>query len=499
MNPDSEREEMIEKAMERFIDFCEINKRKMRKYQLEIARAVLATAYCLPPFQVVAMLPRQSGKNELQAYLEAFLLYAFAREGLDIVKISPTWKPQSLNAMRRLERILSGHPYFKFEPWFKESGYIYRVGQTRISFFSGEPSANIVGATASLLLEVDEAQSVSVEKFDTQIAPMGAATNTPCVFWGTAWTPDTLLARVLRTAQQAEAQDGIRRVFRRKADDVGQEVPAYALYVAGEVERLGRDSVAVRTQYFSEEVEARNALFPRESLAMAAGEHAWLPGPQPGEVYAFLVDVGGEAAQDSGQEERRRHDSSALVVVRVEAAPGGACYRVVHLRQWQGEGQPLVQAQLQGLARSWNTRLLVVDATGLGAGLAAGLERALPGKVRRFIFSASSKSRLGWDFVALVENGRFLLPRTRLEEGGDLVERLRLQMASCEQELGGGPEKALRWEVPARVRGPDGAPLHDDLLTAAALCCVLDETHWPLPGGGQILPGRDPLQEMDRF
>ena len=58
--------------------------------------------------------------------------------------------------------------------WSKEYGTAVRVGGARITFYSGLPSANIVGATASLLLSIDEAQHISIDHYDTQIAPMAA-------------------------------------------------------------------------------------------------------------------------------------------------------------------------------------------------------------------------------------------------------------------------------------------------------------------------------------
>ena len=114
--------------------------------------------------------------------------------------------------MRRLERVLKRNP-LTFKEWRKEAGYIYRIGTARIFFLSGAPDSNIVGATASLLLEVDEAQDLEAEKYDKDIAPMAASTNATRVFWGTAWTSQTLLARELRSAREAEREDGQRRVF----------------------------------------------------------------------------------------------------------------------------------------------------------------------------------------------------------------------------------------------------------------------------------------------
>jgi hypothetical protein len=201
----------------------------LRHYQQkEVAQAIVQSVLSKAGDTIVVLFPRQSGKNELQAQVETYLLTLFFESNAEMVKISPTWKPQSLNAMRRLERVLNRNAITE-SLWKKESGYIYRVGSSRISFLSGSPETSIVGATASILLEVDEAQDVLISKFDKDIAPMAASTNATRVFWGTAWTSRTLLARELHAAREAEQRDGRRRVFIMTADDVSKEVPEYGV------------------------------------------------------------------------------------------------------------------------------------------------------------------------------------------------------------------------------------------------------------------------------
>ena len=107
----------------------------------------------------------ERGKNELQAQIQALLLILHSFEGGEIVIVSPTFKPQTENAMRRLRRVLEKNGMTS-EKWKKESGYVYRVGQCLVSFFSGQREANVVGATASLLLMVDEAQDTSPVQWD---------------------------------------------------------------------------------------------------------------------------------------------------------------------------------------------------------------------------------------------------------------------------------------------------------------------------------------------
>src|SRR4030042_5553698 len=187
--------------------FCALGSRiNLRSYQVQVAQAVADSVIHARGLSFVVVFPRQSGKNELQAQIEVYLLALFSVRQAEMVKVSPTWKPQSLNAMRRLERVLK-HNLVSRGRWDKRSGYIYQFGEAMIHFLSGAPTSSIVGATASLLLECDEAQDVQISKWDKEIAPMAASTNATRVFWGTAWTRPTLLARELRAARPAGKND----------------------------------------------------------------------------------------------------------------------------------------------------------------------------------------------------------------------------------------------------------------------------------------------------
>jgi hypothetical protein len=480
----------------------------LRAYQQGVAEAVVNSVTNKAGLSLVVMFPRQSGKNELQAQLEAYLLWMYSNKPAEIVKVSPTWRPQSMTSMRRLERVLKANK-FTATMWQRESGYIFRVGEARIYFLSGAGESNIVGATASLLLEVDEAQAVAIDKFDREVAPMAAASHATRVFWGTAWTAQTLLARELRASQAEEARDQVRRVFRVSAEEVAAEVPEYGSFVAEQVARLGRMNLTVRTQYFSEEIDAEAGLFPTQRLALMEGGHAWQERPQAGETYAFLLDVGGEENVEEKAAGGREHDATALVIVAVERGglldPGVRAprYRVVNLMQWRGEGHARLHSRLTALARAWNPRRLVVDATGLGAGLAAFLENSLPGRVLRYEFNTLTKSRLGWGFVEVVESGRFHLPRAAEAQAEKLVDLFRAQCRACQYRVGQRPAQALHWGVPEGARDPSsGELLHDDLLLAAALCARLDNVDWPLaanPDSGGVIQAKDPLEGNERF
>jgi len=506
----SKLESGIVKVLRRPTEYARyINGTRLRRYQSGVCDAVCESILHNLGMSFVVMFPRQSGKNELQAQLESYLLALFSDCPAEIVKISPTLKPQALTAMRRLERTLKKN-LLLMRSWKKESGSQYSVNQARISFLSGAPESSIVGATASLLLEVDEAQDVQPAKFDKDVAPMTASTHATRVFWGTAWTSASLLGRELRAALEAEKRDGKRRVFRLSADDVSAEVPAYRETVKEAVARLGRSHPLVRTQYFSEEIDSLGGLFPPDRIArmQASGNPVSVFDPEG--VYALLLDVAGadegvRSAEGSLTLANPGRDATALTVVRVLPAIEGALpvYRPVVRRQWIGAATSVLLPQVRALALEWRAQSVVVDATGVGAGLASMLESALPGRVIPFTFTASSKSELGWNFTGLVDAGRWqeaLYPANSPEEQAAHQREFFRQLAACQFEVQPGPGHLMRWNVPDGSRDPlSGDLLHDDWVLSAALVSVLDGRDWQFSRApALIVQGVDPIKEMDR-
>jgi hypothetical protein len=412
----------------------------------------------------------------------------------------------------------------------RRQGYMVQFGRARCLFFSADPAANVVGATADLLLEGDEAQDIAEGKWYKDFAPMAASANATTVVYGTAWTSDTLLARMVQSLRQLEARDGVRRVFAYDADQVAAHVPAYGRYVAAQVARLGRDHPLIRTQYYLETVDAQGGLFPPARRAIMRGDHARRHEPVPGQRYALLIDVGGEeqaggpgplagAAHRGGawHLENTRRDATALTVVAVEARAGDLpLYRVVDRRVWLGVKHVVLHEQIVALVAHWRAAWVVVDATGVGAGLASFLSAALEGgrpcqgrpcRVIRVVFSAWSKSTLGWDFVGAVETGRYKEYVTSHQgwgsdgdtaSGEPETRQFWYEVAHCQYEVLPGPGELMRWGV-WESPSYDGliARGHDDLLVSAALCTVLDNQDWTGTGRAEVVQRADPLDEID--
>jgi hypothetical protein len=112
-----------------------------------------------------------------------------------------------------------------------------------------------------------------------------------------------------------------------------------------------------------------------------------------------------------------------------------------------------------------------------------------------FQFNAASKSKLGWDFLAIVDSGRW---KETASGDAPLSECFQSQLKFCQYQILPGPEKRMRWGVPDGTRDPgSGELVRDDLLLSAALSAALEGLSWAQGGPALIVPGRDPLQDLD--
>lgn len=453
----------------------------LRPYQLEPARAIVESIAGGLGRQFAVVFSRQAGKDELLAQLLVYLLARWRETGGNAVLAAPTFRPQAaLSRDRLLERLAVGLPQM---PTSVRDGYIVRLGRASARFLSAAPGANARGQTADLLLVANEAQDIRPDVWDAVFDPMAASTNATTLFLGTVWSKETLLARQMRHLAERERDDGVQRVWRVAWDRVAEDLPAYGERVRERIAQLGESHPFIRTEYFLEELDGESGLFPPDRMAMMRGGHERRHEAEPGKRYALLLDVAG--GEESGGDARAfaaedRRDSTALTVVEIDAAAGERpVYRVVDRMVWTGERHTLLHGRITHLAREvWRASAVVVDATGIGAGLASFLAASLAARpairVIPFIFGAASKSQLGWDFVALIDTGRFREYRDDSAAGGEaarVTARYWAEIRATTYETLPGPGRLLRWSVP-QGRG------HDDLVVSAALTAVLDGIDW---------------------
>jgi hypothetical protein len=447
--------------------------KRLRNYQLEAAGPVLEAIRQGVGGGYTLIFSRQAGKDELLAQVEAFLLVRYRIRGGNIVVGAPTFKPQCLVSKRRL---LDRCGTAFHEGVVSTQGYRVECGKAGVSFLSTEPTANVRGETADVLLVANEAQDILTERWDAVFAPMAASTNAPMGYSGTPWTSGSLLSRQRGIGRR----EG--RLFEADWVRVAEEVPLYGEHVRQRMAQLGEKHPFIRSEYCLQELGSEGGLFPERVRVQMKGSHKRRTEGEAGKVYALLVDVAGEA-EDAPEavnvlEREKRRDSTALTVVEVDlegvkdplvARP---LYRVVDRREWVGKKHTQLYSTLIDLATNvWKARYVVVDATGIGAGLASFLgERLRRGRseVIPFVFSLKSKSDLGWGFMGCIESGRY---KEYVEDGVEDTGRFWAQVEGCEYTVDAGPGKIMRWSVAER-KG------HDDLLVSAALVAHLDTLDW---------------------
>lgn len=447
---------------------------RMRPYQLAAARMIAEAITTGRGDQFAVVFARQAGKDEMLAQLLAYLLTRNAVAGGSVVVAAPTLRPQALVSRDRLLERLRGNPDLARAT--STSGPTVRVGRAKATFLSAAPSANARGQTASLALIANETQDIDQERWDAVFDPMAASTNAPTIFLGTVWSKHTLLARQMRYLREKEREDGRQRVFVVPWTTVAEEIPAYGERVRARMDQLGERHPFIRTEYFLEELDGEQSLFPPQRIAQMQGDHTRQHRAADGKRYALLLDVAGEEETGGGQvafgmDASSRRDSTALTVVEVDTASrsdGRPLYRVVDRRAWTGINHVALHDQLVDLATTvWKASWMVIDATGIGAGLASFLGSSLRGRGVRvvpFTFTSASKSALGWDFIGLIESGRY---KEYADDGDAVTREMLCQLRATEYGIVNGPGNMLRWGVPP-------AAGHDDLVMSAALVAALD-------------------------
>ncbi|MBE3560102.1 MAG: hypothetical protein IMW89_12880 [Ktedonobacteraceae bacterium] len=443
-------------------------------YQEAIGEAIIDSVSHGRGLTFSVMLARQMGKNQLSAVIEAYLL-AYNREGT-IVKAAPTFTPQIINSRLRLHALLHSSPTLSERAW-QSAGYILGLAPDkeqksklvgpRVMFFSASPQASIVGATASLLLEIDEAQDVSIDRFNRDLRPMASTTNATTVLYGTAWTDNTLLAITRESNLELERRDGMRRHFEHDWRTLATINPHYKRFVENEIERLGEEHASIRTQYRLLPISGAGHLLGEEQRLLLQGSHDWEDAPDDSSVYIAGMDVGGEARPQQATAGEitpaRAHDSTVISIGKVTynelLMPS---IKIVHHYCWTGKHYLEQYAQMVAICEHWNIRSLAIDRTGLGDVLASLLAARLgEERVRPFQFSRSTKSKLTYRFLAMISSGQLKLYRREYAP------------AACYDEC---------WKqlTLARQHSPapnlldmyvDPAEGHDDYLISLALCC----------------------------
>lgn len=420
----------------------------LRPYQQEAGQAIVRSVRERLGLTFTIEIARQGGKNELSAQLETYLLTLFAAQGGQGIKASPTFKPQTINSLMRLkERLEQAQlPY--------ESAYGYQVvfGKARWLFFSADEAANVVGATANILLEGDEAQDIAPDKWQRDFLPMGATANVTRVLYGTAWASDSLLEQNKQLNLELERRDGLRRHFQYDWREVGRHNPDYMRYVQDEQDRLGANHPLFQTQYELIPLSQLGRMFTPAQLTLMRGDFLEERDPAQGRYVAGL-DIAGAAEQTDDQDVLFTHGSKRDSTVLTIGALRGGQTHVVKKYDWTDVPHHQALPTLLQLASFWHIEHMVVDATGMGEPVASMLAQKLGRIVLPYKFTASSKSDLAYNLLAAVNRAEL-----KIHAGADPELWTQLGLARTQVR----PNRTMNFYVEEK----EG---HDDFLMSLAL------------------------------
>jgi hypothetical protein len=446
----------------------------LRPYQREAAQAVMRSVREGAGRTITIEIARQGGKNEVSAQIEVLLLALASGRDLEAVKTAPTLNPQLYASMRRLKSRLT---HAGLGAIVRREGNAVRVGEARVHFLSAGPHANVVGHTANLLLEVDEAQSVDAEKYAREFAPMGATANVTTVMYGTAWDGSTLLERTKQANLEAERRDGIRRHFEYDWREIARYSAPYALHVEKRRQELGETHPTFLTQYCLQTIAGAERLFSHTQRALLDGDHARQAQRIAGEAYIAGLDIGGGAPDGDVVS---LHDATVLTIGRVVFPEAAALVQaprveIVEHYAWAGEPHEALLPQIVDLLRRWRCGRVAVDATGLGETASRIIAQTLgESKVEGVKFTATSKSELGFDLIAAVNGAR-----------------LKMYAADGSTDCHAFWQQAELARAGYRANGTmtffcDPAECHDDYLVSAALLVRASKTQTRRTATGRV-------------
>ena len=444
---------------------------ELRPYQLEVGRVVMDSIQRGIGLTFSVEIARQGGKNELSAHLEVLLLTLYMARGGNIVKCSPTFKPQTVISMERLKQRLDD---FGFDGiYHPQMGYIVQLGNSKVVFLSAEGSSSVVGHTADILLEIDESQDVSKEKYTKEFRPMGSATNVTTVLYGTTWDDSTLLEEVKQANLESEKNDGIKRHFRYDWQEVGRHNPDYLRFVQAERQRLGEEHPLFRTQYALLPINRGGGFLSRQQIALMLGEHQRQSHPEGKRTYIAGIDLAGEHDPEimgcggSGASSAMGHDSSVITIAEVDtadtspslrASPSLPLLRVVEQYRWTGTPHSQLYTQMTHVLKDvWRCQRIVVDATGIGQPVASFLRKELGSRVIPLVITSKSKSDMGFELLSFVNSGRLKLYK---QDGSPEYRETLFELERARAQY--RPNQTMNFHV-------DPQEGHDDFLVSLAL------------------------------
>jgi hypothetical protein len=451
--------------------------------QTVVARAIERAMAARVANTIVVRSARQTMKNEVSGLIEARALVRHQHVGGSIVKTAPNYEPQVTTSKHRLEERAAEDPFFERKIRWRE-GNIAQYGNARVQFLSLDPKARIEGATASLLLEVDEAHLTDEHSFNEKAGPMSGFWAAPKVMWGVAAAKqDMLYKNLCHNLGGPPANPGTvlndekRGVFQFPAALWCELVPRWAKNYEAVRAYLGKDHPTVLTQYELVDVESIGGYLNQAQVAiLAGGDHPALRAPRAERQleYIAVIDIAGEAEEeelDPSEMSAGQRDSTICWIIEVDWSNvhlDRPLCRIVTAYWWVGKSLaedpvsklPGQQELLLKLLAQWRVQRYVVDARGVGEQVAMYLTKRRPGG-EAYKATSQTVSEDCLALLALLNNDRVRLwKQDQAKDGRELVEA----RAECIRQAGWTKKLIHGHELMKIVKPANGQ--HIDMVKA---------------------------------
>jgi len=246
INDASRSDEVLHSFSEFVSEGCGI---KLYDYQLQPARAILESIRFKQRLTIVLDFPILSGKDELLAQLEIYLMRMLNDQKMRTVVVNYS-DENNLTAVMRLGDRLNSNVFTSF--YWKMVGLDFVLGEGRTIFYSMQAITIGEPIQSNLLLIVNEAQNVDPDEYDRLNEMFTSDRGVTRIICGTNFGGKNLLNREIRCAIIDEQEDGIKRLYKVTEEQARKENKTLDFKMAN-IEDLccGKREEMLRSMFFS--------------------------------------------------------------------------------------------------------------------------------------------------------------------------------------------------------------------------------------------------------
>lgn len=404
--------------------------------------------------EIAIEISRQAGKTTSVKDVVAFLMcwYKPIRIGI----FAPQ-REQAKTDFDRLKQTLAEVTKVtgEFKPEERNANTLKIENGSECYIFPVTPTSHPESKTLDLII-VEEAQSINDHEFMNDVRPMGASTNAPIIFIGSAGYNICYFYRLIQRDSSLKFDCNTvfrdkREMFEKTGDDFHLN---YETFVNAEKLLLGEDSDEFRVPYLLEWKLGGGQFATAEQIDAVVGTHSRVYQEKKSECF-----VGIDTAKNP--------DSTVVTILRwlIERDDAGnEIKREKQLINWlelRGDNYKDQFDIIHEFIKHYNVVAIAIDSTGQGDFMPDMFERETRwcdenNGLYRIKFSSVSKDTMYKNLTVVLKNLLTKIPRLETKEG----EKFREQMLDLQKEYKG--------EL-LSVHHPNSPDAHDDYPDSWAL------------------------------